>query len=181
MHHIIWMKTPIMCFHKGPLVYTWVVWTLYSSLFSPSFFIGLRRICLRAKVSNLDFIICSVADRSKVEWISYSFLNEKKDHSLLSSIYSPECWKSHFRALEISKFSEGAYPQIPLEKGDLFIQSVTLFKPPGYLYFYWNPWTNKKAFIQGANVRTWCISFSLSQNSLSDKQTQSEKPALSLR
>ena len=35
--------------------------------------------------------------------------------------------------------------------------------------------------LQGANVRTSCISYSLSQNSLSDKQIQSEKPALSLR
>ena len=46
-----------------------------------------------------------------------------------------------------------------------------------------NKQTNKKA-CKGANVPTSCISFRLSQNSLSDKQldkqTQSEKPALSL-
>ena len=35
--------------------------------------------------------------------------------------------------------------------------------------------------LQGANVRTSCISYSLSQNSLSDKQIQSEKPVPAIR
>ena len=51
-----------ICFPKGPLVlpYALVMWTLYFSHFFTSFFIGLRRICLRAKVRNLVFIICSL-------------------------------------------------------------------------------------------------------------------------
>ena len=134
-----------MCFHKGSLVYTLVMWTLYFSQFFPSFFIRLRRICVRAKVRNLNFIICSVADRSKVEWISYIFLNEKKNHALLSSIYSSECWKSHFRALRFQTFRREDAPRT-LEKGNLFIQSLTLFKPAGYLYFYWNPCKPLKKF-----------------------------------
>ena len=133
-------ENAIMCFHKGPLVYTLVMWMLYFSQFFPSFFIGLRRICLCTKVRNLDFIACSVADRLKVEWISYIFMNEKKNHALLCSIYSPECWKSHFWALKFQTFFEGSCLQTPVEKGDLLIQLVTLFKPTGNLYFYWNPW-----------------------------------------
>ena len=46
---------------------------LYFSQFFTSFFLGLRRICLRAKVRHLVFIICSllvgidcVTDNSKV-------------------------------------------------------------------------------------------------------------------
>ena len=89
---------------------------LYFSQFFPSFFIGLRRICLCTKVRNLDFIACSVADRSKVEWISYIFMNEKKNHALLCSIYSPECWKSHFWAL---KFQTGFMPPDPCRKRGL--------------------------------------------------------------
>ena len=51
-----------MCFHKGPLVlrYALVMWTLYFSHFFTSFFVGLRRIFLRAKVRNLAFINCSL-------------------------------------------------------------------------------------------------------------------------
>ena len=37
---------------------------------------------------------------------SYIFLNEKKNHTFLSSIYCPECWKSHLG-------SEGADPPPP--------------------------------------------------------------------
>ena len=37
---------------------------------------------------------------------SYIFLNEKKNHTFLSSIYCPECWKSHLGALKF-QFSEG--------------------------------------------------------------------------
>ena len=45
------------CFHKGPMVLCFALgmWTLYFSQFFISFFIGLRRICLRAKVRNLAF------------------------------------------------------------------------------------------------------------------------------
>ena len=49
-----------MCFHKGPLGlrYALVMLTLYVSHFFTSLFIGLRTICLHAKVHNLVFIIC---------------------------------------------------------------------------------------------------------------------------
>ena len=55
-------KLIMMCFHKGPLVlrYALGMWTLYSSHFFTSFFRGLRRICLRAKVRNSVVIICSL-------------------------------------------------------------------------------------------------------------------------
>ena len=48
----------MMCFHKGPLVlrYALVMRMLFFRHFFTSFFIGLRRICLRAKVHNLVFI-----------------------------------------------------------------------------------------------------------------------------
>ena len=41
------------------MAYALVMLTLYFSPFFTSFFIGLRRICLRAKVRSLVFIICS--------------------------------------------------------------------------------------------------------------------------
>ena len=46
-----------MCFHKGPpgLRYALVMCMLYVYRF-----IGLRTICLQAKVHNLVFIICSL-------------------------------------------------------------------------------------------------------------------------
>ena len=52
----------MICFHKGPLVlhYALVMSKLHFSHFFISFFIGLRRICLRAKARNLVFIICSL-------------------------------------------------------------------------------------------------------------------------
>ena len=53
----------MMCFHKGLLVLRYaflVICTLYFSHIFISFFIGLRGICLRAKVRNLVFIICSL-------------------------------------------------------------------------------------------------------------------------
>ena len=46
----------MMCFHRGPLVKL----RMLSVIFLTSFFIGLRRICLRAKVHNLVFFICSL-------------------------------------------------------------------------------------------------------------------------
>ena len=51
-----------MCFHKGPLGlrYALVMCMLYVSHFFTSLFIGLRTICLRAKVQYLVFIICSL-------------------------------------------------------------------------------------------------------------------------
>ena len=51
-----------MCFRKSPLGlrYAIVMWTLYFSNFFTSFFIGLHRICIRAKVRNLVFIIFSL-------------------------------------------------------------------------------------------------------------------------
>ena len=52
----------MICFHKGPLVlrYALVMSKLYFSHFFISFFVSLCRICLRAKVRNLVFIICSL-------------------------------------------------------------------------------------------------------------------------
>ena len=76
----------MMCFHKSPLVlcYALVMWTLYFSQFFTSFFTGLHRICLRAKVHNLVFIILFIACRNWlwlinwklhfVEWKTRSFV-----------------------------------------------------------------------------------------------------------
>ena len=52
----------MVCFHKGSLVlrYASVMGMLYFSHFFFFFFIGLRRICVRAKLCTLVFIICSL-------------------------------------------------------------------------------------------------------------------------
>ena len=52
----------MICFPKGPLVFTLClshVKAIFESFFQ-KFLIGLRRICLRVKVCNLVFIICSL-------------------------------------------------------------------------------------------------------------------------
>ena len=68
----------MMCFHKGTLVFRYasVMSTLYFSHFCTSFFIGSRRICLRAKVCNLGFIICSLL--SGIDYVTDK-LKEKKE------------------------------------------------------------------------------------------------------
>ena len=107
-----------MCFHKGPLVYTLVMWMLYFSQFFPSFFIGLHRICLCAKVRNLDFIICSVANRSKVEWISYIFLNEKRT-TLFCPQFIPQSAGNRIFGLWNFKIFWGFMPPDPCRKRSL--------------------------------------------------------------
>ena len=145
-------ENAIMCFHKGPLVYTLVMWILYFSQFFPSFFIGLRRICLCTKVRNLDFIACSVADRSKVEWISYIFLNEKKKHTLLCSIYSPECVKSHFWALKFQTFFEGSCLQTPVENGDLLNTVGNSIQAHWLLVFLLKPLRGPRDIVYSENM-----------------------------
>ena len=49
----------MMCFHKGSLVLRYALVMCFSHSFT-SFFIGLRRICLGAKVRNLVFMNCSL-------------------------------------------------------------------------------------------------------------------------
>ena len=69
-------------------------------------------------------VICSaslarvdcVADKSKLMNESYIFFYERP--SYLYSFLSSEHWRTHFRALKVQNFSEGAYPQTPLEEGD---------------------------------------------------------------
>ena len=85
------------------------MWTQYFSQFFTSFFKGLRRICLRAKVGNLVFIICSmpvgidcVTDKSKVEWKLH--FREWKTRSFVPNLLSTQHWKSHFRALQCQNF-----------------------------------------------------------------------------
>ena len=143
-----------MCFHKGPLVlhYALVMWMLYFSHFFTSFFIGLCRICLCAKLRiNLVFIICSLlAVILLIVWLInieiYIFLNEK-DTSVLRTL------KITFYGFEVSKFSRAELAQTPssphLRKEDYrlglvdtvgysilysrllySIQSVTLFETP---------------------------------------------------
>ena len=56
----------MICFAKGPLVLRYAlvkVNAIFQSFFQ-KFLIGLRRICLRTKVHNLIFIICSLLLRS---------------------------------------------------------------------------------------------------------------------
>ena len=57
-----WEYAILICFPKGPLVFTLCfshVKAIFESFFQ-KFLIGLRRICLRVKVCNLVFIICSL-------------------------------------------------------------------------------------------------------------------------
>ena len=141
----------MMCFHKGPVVlrYALVMWTLYFyfSHFFTSFFIGLRRICLRAKVGNLVFIICSLLEGPDgvTDKLTATFSPMKKTLSR-PQVQSLERWKSHFRALNFQNFlrqnAPRPLPAPPLKKGTncpLLIQSVTLFKPTAYFNFFWNP------------------------------------------
>ena len=68
---------------------------------------------------------------------NYSSLNQKQ--TLLYLIQSPECWKSHFRALKFQTFVREHGPRPPQRygiNGPLLIQSGILFKPAGYLNHY---------------------------------------------
>ena len=128
----------MMCFHKGPLVLHYV---LVNAILQ-SIFTVLHRICLRAKVHNLVFIICQlllgiycVTYKSKVVE-SYIFLKK-----LFSSVWSPECWTWHFRASKFQNSLGKHMPPVtlPLVKkgtnGPLLI--FTLFKPDDLFNFYW--------------------------------------------
>ena len=65
---------------------------IFQSIFT-SFFIGLHKICLRAKVHDLIFIVCSLLvgiecvtdDKSKVEW-KLPFLEWKTGFLVLSLV-----------------------------------------------------------------------------------------------
>ena len=98
-YHKFWMTTYYDVFSFWPTGFYFFFW------YFRSFFISLRRICLRAKVCNLVFIICSlivgidcVTDKLKA---TFSWM---KDTLFCPQIYSPERWKSHFRALKFQNF-----------------------------------------------------------------------------
>ena len=110
---------------------------LYFSHLFTSFFIGLRRICLRAKARNLVFINCSllvgndcVTDKLKAA------LPCMKNTLFCPQIQSLECSKWHFRALKFQNFLGLNMPRPsppPRKRGPTapytdLIQSVTLFK-----------------------------------------------------
>ena len=105
----------MMCFHWF-YSYVLVIWTQYFSQFFTSFFKGLRRICSRAKVGNLVFIICSlpvgtdcVTDKSKgIEW-KLHFL-EWKTRSFVVNLFCTTL-KTAFWSFQISNFSGEAWPQ----------------------------------------------------------------------
>ena len=105
----------MMCFHWF-YSYVLVIWTQYFSQFFTSFFKGLRRICSRAKVGNLVFIICSlpigtdcVTDKSKgIEW-KLHFL-EWKTRSFVVNLFCTTL-KIAFWSFQISNFSGEAWPQ----------------------------------------------------------------------
>ena len=136
---------------------------MLSVIFLTSFFIGLRRICLRAKVHNLVFFICSlftgidcVTDKLK------AIFSWMKNVLYCPNIYSPECLKLLSRALNFQNFP-GHSPRHspPLVKGNywpLFIQLVTLFKPAGY-FNVWNPWRRGGGGI--TSTRSWTGHLSL--------------------
>ena len=68
---------------------------------------------------------------------NYSSLNQKQ--TLLYLIQSPECWKSHFRALKFQTSVREHGPRPPQRygiNGPLLIQSGILFKPAGYFNHY---------------------------------------------
>ena len=119
---------------------------LFQSFFT-SFFICLCRICLRAKVRSLVFIIClllegidCVTDKLKP---TFSSMKHMLFHP---QIWSTERWKSHFRAWNFTIFWDTTPPQglPPAPKkgtnGLWLTQSLNLFKPGSYFKFYWNPW-----------------------------------------
>ena len=106
MYHKIWMKFWIMmCFNEGSLVLRCAL--VIRTLDFSQFFTLLHRICLRAKVRNLVFIICSLpvgifclTEQSKVEWISATFSCIK--NKLFCPQFSPE--NSEIRILGLWNF-----------------------------------------------------------------------------
>ena len=98
----------MMCFHKGPLV---LRIHLLSVIFLASFFIGLCRICLRAKVCNVVFIIRSLL--TGIDCVTKLYFLESKTHSFVLKC-SPRMLKIASQGFEASKFSE---TQDPLNKG----------------------------------------------------------------
>ena len=105
----------MMCFHWF-YSYVLVIWTQYFSQFFTRFFKGLRRICSRAKVGNLVFIICSlpvgtdcVTDKSKgIEW-KLHFL-KWKTRSFVVNLFCTTL-EIAFWSFQISNFSGEAWPQ----------------------------------------------------------------------
>ena len=93
---------------------------MLSVIFLTSFFIGLRRICLRAKVHNLVFFICSlftgidcVTDKLK------AIFSWMKNALYCPNNYSPECLKLYSRALNFQNFPRHSPRHSPpLVKGD---------------------------------------------------------------
>ena len=81
-----------MFFHKGPLVlcYALVMWTLFFSQFFRSFFIGLPRICLRAKVRNLVFIICSLLVGIDCDWWIKSWIMKATFSWMKNKVFCPQ-------------------------------------------------------------------------------------------
>ena len=95
---------------------------IYFSHFFTSFFIGLRRICLRAKVHNLvfsPFLVGIDCVTDKILKATFSWMNKL----FCPQIYSPEHWKLHFRVSNFKfsglKLLQTHSPLPPLlEKGD---------------------------------------------------------------
>ena len=99
-------RSIMMCLHKGPLVlHNAFMWMLYFSHFFTSFFTGLLRICLHAKVRDSVFIICLLL--VGIDCVTDK-LNEK--HALLSSNLAP---RMHFRALKFQNFLGHNAPRAP--------------------------------------------------------------------
>ena len=98
------------------------MWMLYFSHYFTSFVVGLRRICLRAKVHNLAFINCSllveidcVTDKLKAtfSWMKNTFFSQNAENCILG------LWNFKiFWARICSDPLPFAPPPPPLEKGD---------------------------------------------------------------
>ena len=83
----------------------------YFSHFFTSFFIGLRRICLRAKVDNLVFIICSLLEGPDgvTDKLTATFSPMKK------TLFRPQVQSlERFSGSELSKFSEAERAKLAL-------------------------------------------------------------------
>ena len=136
---------------------------IFQSFFQ-KFLIGLCRICLRAKVHNLVFIICSlllgsdcVTDKLKAT-CTFSWM--KKTHSFILK-FSPQHAENHiFWALKFQNFlgrntlrSPPSPPPAP-RKGDQgpLVDTVSYsIQTADYFNFYWNPW------VQVCYVWLFCL------------------------
>ena len=102
------MKNVIMmCFHRGPLV----LHNAFSHFFD-KFPHSLRRICLRAKVHNLVFIICSLLKELIVWLINWKlYFHERKTRSFVLK-FSPQNAKNCILGLWIFKIFWGLVLQV---------------------------------------------------------------------